>query len=259
MTLEKTKKRGRPAQLLQMAELHAFVEYLLKKKDRSELQNDVIEILQSEDYDFDQLSEAQQILVRESLKPYREHVKLDLLFQGLSAQYHHSAYERKLMQLLEDYRDNDLRGSDFNILKTMANRYLSFKAHKLQLSDLELYLSQLEKKEAKKKRTAQDHRKFELGGGVLSVYKIKNDESLDTEKLLKQIHKDHFLSINLIKSEIYNKVLELDLPVSERYKLLFEVLNQLTLFQQSIGGIKLLDLAIQNAQKELKNKYLNHK
>jgi hypothetical protein len=31
MTLEKAKKRGRPSQLLQMAELHAFVEFLLEK------------------------------------------------------------------------------------------------------------------------------------------------------------------------------------------------------------------------------------
>lgn len=37
MTLEKTKKRGRPAQLLQVAELHAFVEYLLEKDPRTDL------------------------------------------------------------------------------------------------------------------------------------------------------------------------------------------------------------------------------
>ena len=41
MTQEKAKKRGRPAQLLQIAELHAFVEFLLEKRDRSELQNQV--------------------------------------------------------------------------------------------------------------------------------------------------------------------------------------------------------------------------
>jgi hypothetical protein len=36
--MEKAKKRGRPAQLLQMAELHAFVEFLLENNRRSELQ-----------------------------------------------------------------------------------------------------------------------------------------------------------------------------------------------------------------------------
>ena len=42
MTLEKPKKRGRPAQLLQVAELHGFVEFLLEKDPRTELQNQVI-------------------------------------------------------------------------------------------------------------------------------------------------------------------------------------------------------------------------
>jgi hypothetical protein len=41
MTLEKPKKRGRPAQLLQVAELHGFVEFLLEKDPRTELQNQV--------------------------------------------------------------------------------------------------------------------------------------------------------------------------------------------------------------------------
>ena len=53
MTQEKAKKRGRPAQLLQMAELHAFVEFLLEKDPRSELQNQVIDALQAEDFNFD--------------------------------------------------------------------------------------------------------------------------------------------------------------------------------------------------------------
>jgi hypothetical protein len=83
MTQEKAKKRGRPAQLLQMAELHAFVEFLLEKDPRSELQNQVIDA-QAEDFNFEMLSEAQQILVKEALKPYREHLKLQLLFDELS-------------------------------------------------------------------------------------------------------------------------------------------------------------------------------
>ena len=68
MTLDKSKKRGRPAQLLQIAELHAFVDYLSQKKDRSDLQNDVIAMLRAEKFNFDSLSEAKQILVKEALK-----------------------------------------------------------------------------------------------------------------------------------------------------------------------------------------------
>ena len=93
MTQEKAKKRGRPAQLLQMAELHAFVEFLLEKDPRSELQNQVIDALQAEDFNFEMLSEAQQILVKEALKPYREHLKLQLLFDELSQNFHHTEYE----------------------------------------------------------------------------------------------------------------------------------------------------------------------
>ena len=53
----------------------------------------------------------------------------------------------------------------------MCNRYLRFKAQKLDVSDLELYLSQIQKNEAKKKRTAENRRKFEVGGAVLAACK----------------------------------------------------------------------------------------
>ncbi|MGK7787052.1 hypothetical protein ACSRAA_00005, partial [Acinetobacter baumannii] len=97
MALDKSKKRGRPAQLLQIAELHAFVDYLSQKKDRSDLQNDVIAMLRIEKFNFESLSEAEQILVKEALKPYREHMKLNLLFDEVSVKYPQTAYERKFV------------------------------------------------------------------------------------------------------------------------------------------------------------------
>ncbi|MFH4346853.1 hypothetical protein WAJ13_20575, partial [Acinetobacter baumannii] len=103
----------RPAQLLQIAELHAFVDYLSQKKDRSDLQNDVIAMLRIEKFNFESLSEAEQILVKEALKPYREHMKLNLLFDEVSVKYPQTAYERKFVQLFEAYRDNALSGADF--------------------------------------------------------------------------------------------------------------------------------------------------
>lgn len=244
MTLEKTKKRGRPAQLLKMAELHAFVEYLLKKQDRSELQSDVIEILQSEDYDFEALSEAQQILVRESLKPYREHMKLSLLFDELSVRYPQTAYERKLVQLLEDYRNNELRGADFNILKTMANRYLSFKAHKLELSDLELYLSQLEKKEANKKRTAENHRKFELGGTVLAAFKdLGIDIGQDTPDQVKnRIKNATRLHNDVMRSKIYQDVKKYKNEYFERTKLFNQVLQGLSTWTKAEEPLSVIEI-----------------
>ena len=166
MTQEKAKKRGRPAQLLQMAELHAFVEFLSEKDPRTELQNQVIDALQAEDFNFGMLSEAQQILVKEALKPYREHLKLQLLFDELSKNPRQTEYEEKFLELYKRYQKDILDPAETNILKTMCMRYLNFKAQKLEYSDLELYLSQIEKKEAGKKRKAENQRKFEVGGGV---------------------------------------------------------------------------------------------
>lgn len=170
MNQEKAKKRGRPAQLLQIAELHAFVEFLLEKDPRSELQNQVIDALQAEDFNFDYLSEAQQILVKEALKPYREHIKLKLLFEELSQQPKKTEYEEKFLELYQRYQKENLDPAEVNILKMMCTRYLNFKAQKLEYSDLELYLSQIQKKNASEKRKAENKRKFELGGA--SLYRI---------------------------------------------------------------------------------------
>lgn len=234
MTLDKSKKRGRPAQLLQIAELHAFVDYLSQKKDRSDLQNDVIAMLRAEKFNFDSLSEAEQILVKEALKPYREHMKLNLLFDEVSVQYPQTAYEKKFVQLFETYRDNELSGADFNILKTMATRYLSFKAHKLELSDLELYLSQIQKKEANKKRTAENHRKFELGGAVLAAFKelgidISESTPEQVKNRIKNVTKFHN---DVVKSKVYQEVKNYKNEYFERNKLFHQVLEGLNTWKK---------------------------
>lgn len=245
MVLDKTKKRGRPAQLLQMAELHAFVDYLSQKKDRSDLQNDVIRMLRAEQFNFDSLSEAEQILVKEALKPYREHMKLSLLFDEVSILYSKNAYERKFVQLFEAYRDKTLSSVDFNILKTMANRYLNFKAHKLQLSDLELYLSQLEKKEVNKKRTAENHRKFELGGAVLAAFKdLGIDISKETpEQIKSRIRNTKKLHDDVMKSKIFQDVKNYKNEYFERNKLFIDVLDGLHTWTKE--GVTLTQIEIQ--------------
>jgi len=254
MTQEKAKKRGRPAQLLQMAELHAFVEFLLEKDPRSELQNQVIDALQAEDFNFEMLSEAQQILVKEALKPYREHLKLQLLFDELVRTPGRTKYEEKFLELYQDYKKDDLDPAEMNILKTMCTRYLNFKAQKLEYSDLELYLSQIQKKDAGKKRKAENQRKFEVGGGVLSLYKVKDDENLDSKKFLKGIEIDRFLAGKFRQSQLYKKVWALERPNTEKYQLLFEVLHQLSGYSLKGQTLTLLDLAIIDAQKKIKSR-----
>lgn len=254
MTQEKAKKRGRPAQLLQMAELHAFVEFLSEKDSRTELQNQVIDALQAEDFNFEMLSEAQQILVKEALKPYRQHLKLQLLFDELSKNPRQTEYEEKFLELYKRYQKDTLDPAETNILKTMCTRYLNFKNQKLEYSDLELYLSQIEKKDVGKKRKAENQRKFEVGGGVLSAYKVKNDDAWDTKKFLKRVWADGYLAGKIRQTKIYKKVWAMDLNPKEKTELLFEVLNQLALYGNKDETVKFVDFAIETAQTKLKQK-----
>ena len=229
MTQEKAKKRGRPAQLLQMAELHAFVEFLLEKDPRSELQNQVIDALQAEDFNFEMLSEAQQILVKEALKPYREHLKLQLLFDELSQNFHHTEYEEKFLELYQRYQKEDLDPAEVNILKMMCTRYLNFKAQKLEYSDLELYLSQIQKKNASEKRKAENKRKFELGGAVLAAFKKLNiDISNDTpQQITNRIVNTTKLHNEVRKSLIFKDVKTYKNEYFEANKLFIQVLEGL--------------------------------
>lgn len=244
MGFDKIKKRGRPAQLLQMAELHAFVAFLLEKKDRSDLQNEVIIALQTESFNFDLLSEAQQILVKEALKPYREHMKLTLLFNEVSVQYPQTAYEMKFVQLFEAYQNHELGAADLNILKIMAARYLSFKAQKLQLSDLELYLSQIQKKQANQKRTSENHRKFELGGAVLAAFKelgidISHDNPEQVKNRIKNTKKVHD---DVMKSSIYQEVKKYKSEYFERNKLFIQVLEGLNTWGQKGESLSVIEI-----------------
>lgn len=229
MNQEKAKKRGRPAQLLQIAELHAFVEFLLEKDPRSELQNQVIDALQAEDFNFDYLSEAQQILVKEALKPYREHIKLKLLFEELSQQPKKTEYEEKFLELYQDYKKNELEPAEMNILKMMCMRYLNFKAQKLEYSDLELYLSQIQKKNASEKRKAENKRKFELGGAVLAAFKKLNlDISNESpEQVTNRIVNNKVFHDEVKKSKIFSEVSKYQKEYFERNKLFIDVLEGL--------------------------------
>lgn len=234
MTLEKTKKRGRPAQLLQVAELHGFVEFLLEKDPRTELQNQVIYALQAEAFNFEMLSEAQQILVKEALKPYREHLKLKLLFDELFAQPKQTEYEAKFIELFQAYQNKKLDLAETNILKTMCTRYYRFKAQQLQLNDLELYLSQIQKKDVGKKRKAENQRKFTIGGAVLAAFKKLNiDISNETpEQIINRIVNTQKFHDEVLQSEIFKEVLNHKEDPSEAKALFFDVLKGLATWEE---------------------------
>ena len=234
MTQEKAKKRGRPAQLLQRAELHAFVDFLLETSRRTELQNQVIDALEDEDFNFEMLSEAQQILVKEALKPYREHLKQQLLFDELSTLPKLTEYEAKFIELFQSYQNQELGNSELNILKTMCTRYYRFKSQQLQLKDLELYLSQIQKKDAREKRKAENRRKFELGGAVLAAFKeLGIDISQDTpEQIKNRIQNTKKFHDDVIKSKIYQEVKSYKNGYFERNKLFHQVLEGLNTWKK---------------------------
>lgn len=249
MTLEKTKKRGRPAQLLQVAELHAFVEYLLEKDPRTDLQNQVIDALQAEDFNFEMLSESHQILVKEALKPFREHLKLKLLFDELSILPKLTEYEATFIALFKSYQNKELGTSELNILKTMCTRYLNFKAQKLEYGDLELYLSQIQKKEAGKKRKAENQRKFELGGAVLAAFKKMNRKIPDDISQVTNLItcNDNFWK-KISQTDIYQAVCKHEDSYSKRVELLIKVLEGLATYKYK--DQKLFEYEIEKQKRE---------
>ena len=115
-------------------------------------------------------------------------------------------------------------------------------------------MSQIQKKDAGKKRKAENQRKFEVGGGVLGIYKVNNDESLDPEKLLRRIRTDRRFSGKFRQSKLYTNVWALDLTLTEKHELVFEVLHQLTAYSFKGQTLTLLDLAIIDAQKKIKSR-----
>lgn len=249
MTQEKAKKRGRPAKLLQVAELHDFVEYLLEKHPRTDLQNQVIDDLQAEDFNFEMLSEAQQILVREALKPYREHIKLKTLFDELSSLYQPSEYEAKFIELFKLYKDEKLKSTELHTLKTMCMRYFNFKAQKIEYSDLELYLSRMNKKDARKKRKAEDKRKFEVGGAVIAAFKkmnkkIPEDVSQVTNLI---IGNDNFCE-KISQTDLYQKVCKHEDIYSKKVELFIKVLDGFTTYKY--GDQKLFEYEVEKQKRE---------
>lgn len=251
MEMEKAKKRGRPAQLLQIAELHAFVEFLEQQEQLSDLQSQVLKALNSVDCNFEGLTQTDQVLVKEALKPYREHLKLKLLFEELNNLPLKTEYEQKFLDLYELFQKNALDQMELNILKTLATRYLNFKAQKLEYSDLELYLSQLQKKDAGKKRKAENQRKFELGGAVLVAFKKLNiDISNDTpQQITNRIVNTTKFHNEVRKSLIFKDVKTYENEYFKANKLFIQVLEGLHTWQK--GGELLSVIEIKKAKSSL--------
>jgi len=252
MILEKTKKRGRPAQLLQVAELRDFMHFL-RCQEYSELRSDVISLLIDHKYNLERLSQSQQILVKEALKPYRDHMKMQLLADQLAAEKNNSEYEKKFLELHQQYEQGDLESKDINLLKMMCNRYLRFKAQKLNVSDLELYLSQIQKTEAKKKRTTENRRKFEVGGAIIAAcneLQINSGASAETIKTQYIEYYKYFRRMR--ETQLFAEASALTRSYTLEDDVIVTVLNKLSNYK--IDGKSITTIEIEKAISEVRNR-----
>jgi hypothetical protein len=87
-----------------------------------------------------------------------------------------------------------------------------FQSQKLQYADLELYLSQIQKKDAGKKRKAENNRKYQLGGAVIAAYKELglNIDTLTPDQVRKAIVGNKRI-INKIEKSIIFEQIDMDL------------------------------------------------
>ncbi len=247
MDTVKAKKRGRPAQLLQVAELEAFIEYLNEKSELSRVESSFMDYLIDANYKFEDLSDVHQVLLKEALKPYREHLKLQLLFDELSKNSSHTEYERKFIQYYEKYQAKKLALAETNIMKVMCNRYQKFKAQQLEYKDLEFYLSQIQKKETGQQRRAENQRKFELGGAVLAAFKKLNmDISKDTpEQVTNRIINASKFHSQVRQSKVFSEIKQHENNYFEQNKLFIQVVDGFLIYSKD--GTSLVTIEIKKS------------
>ena len=183
------------------------------------------------------LSPTALVIVKQAIKPFRELQKVELLYQELSKSTSHDFFEKKFVELYQQYQRTP-EDQTLNVLKTMATQYLRFKDNKADENSLKLYLSQLEKKENKAKRNADNKKKFELGGALLSLLKTKNMNvtQLTAEQIIRALFSEdmHFNLANC-NTIIFQEMLNVGLSGIEARALFPVVLDQLTNYNDEDG------------------------
>ena len=130
----------------------------------------------------------------------------------------------------------------------MCTRYLNFKAQKLQYADLELYLSQIQKKDAGKKRKAENQLKFELGGAVLAAFKKLNKEiPEDRSKVTNSIVNNANFWKKVSKTKIYSVISTKESTYFEDIELFIKVIDGLASY--SYDGQQLFEYEILKQKK----------
>lgn len=237
MQNSESKKRGRPALLLNQVELKAFVDYVRKYKIWDQVTQNAVHEIQAAQFEMQNLSPTALVIVKQAIKPFREHQKVELLYQELCKTTSHDFFQKKFVELYQQQQQNP-EEQTLNVLKTMATQYLRFKDNKVDENSLKLYLSQLEKKENKAKRNADNKKKFELGGALLALLKTKNIDvtKLTAAQMIRAIFNED-IQFNLANRNtiIFQEMLNVGLSDTKAKDLFPLVLDQLTDYRDEDG------------------------
>lgn len=230
MQNSESKKRGRPALLLNKAELMAYVDHVKKYNVRDQVTQNAVHEIQASQFEMQNLSPTALVIVKQAIKPFRELQKVELLYQELSRSTSHDFFEKKFVELYQQYQRHS-EDQTLNILKTMATQYLRFKDNKADENSLKLYLSQLDKKENKAKRNADNKKKFELGGALLALLKTKNMNvtQLTAEQIIRALFsQDMHFNLANYNTIIFQEMLNVGLNDTNAKALFSVVLDRLT-------------------------------
>jgi len=237
MQNSESKKRGRPALLLNQVELEAYVDYVRKYKIWDQVTQNAVHEIQAAQFEMQNLSPPALVIVKQAIKPFREHQKVELLYQELCKTTSHDFFQKKFVELYQQHQQNPDE-QILNVLKTMATQYLRFKNNKVDENSLKLYLSQLEKKENKAKRNADNKKKFELGGALLALLKTKNIDvtKLTAAQMVRAIFNED-IQFNLANRNtiIFQEMLNVGLSDTKAKDLFPVVLDQLTDYRDEDG------------------------
>ncbi|WP_425919474.1 hypothetical protein [Acinetobacter sp. TSRC1-2] len=230
-------KRGRPALLLNKAELMAYVDHVKKYNLRDQVTQNAVREIQASQFEMQNLSPTALVIVKQAIKPFRQLQKVELLYQELSKSTSHDFFEKKFVEVYQQYQRTP-EDQTLNILKTMATQYVRFKDNKADENSLKLYLNQLEKKENKAKRNADNKKKFELGGALLALLKTKNIDvtKLTAEQIIRALFsQDMHFNLANCNTIIFQEMLNVDLSDTQAKTLFPLVLDRLIDYKDEDG------------------------
>ena len=130
MQNSESKKPGRPALLLNKAELIAYVDYVRKYKIWDQVTQNAVREIQASQFEMQNLSPTALVIVKQAIKPFRQLQKVELLYQELSKTTSHDFFEKKFVELYKQYQRHP-EDQTLNILKTMATQYQKKKKNKV--------------------------------------------------------------------------------------------------------------------------------